>query len=108
MGWGGVNEHLIHMSLPLCVSVCVAVPVPLVCLAESLHGSEVMMGSTPSPAQGSIGPPKEEVVERGTEGPQGSTLGGVTAMGEGDRQGFGSHTTPRSGSIPFHVSQFKR
>lgn len=91
----------------MCQCVCVAVPVPLVCLAESLHGSEVM-GSTPSPAQGSIGPPKEEVVERGTEGPQGSTLGGVTAMGEGDRQGFGSHTTPRSGSIPFHVSQFKR
>lgn len=35
-------------------------------------------GTGPSPAQGSTGPPEEEVLG-GTEGPQGSALGGVTA-----------------------------
>lgn len=45
-------------------------------------GSEAGTGT--SFAQGSTGPPEEEVLG-GTEGPQGSTLGGVTATGGGGR-----------------------
>lgn len=64
-----------------------AVPVPLACLAGSVHRSEVI-GSVartdPSCAQGSTGPPEEEVLG-GTGGPQGSALGGVTATGVGRR-----------------------
>lgn len=46
-------------------------------------GSEAVTG--PSLAQGSTGPPEEEVLG-GTGGPQGSALGGVTATGEGRRR----------------------
>lgn len=56
-------------------------PVPLVCLALPLQMSELTgseAGTGPSLAQGSTGPPEEEVLG-GTEGPQGSALGGVTA-----------------------------
>lgn len=65
----------------------VSVPVPLVCLAEPLQMSEVTgseAGTGPSFAQGSTGPPEEEVLG-GTGGPQGSELGGVTATGKGRR-----------------------
>ncbi len=64
------------------------VPVPLVCLAVPLQRSEVIgseAGTGPSLAQGSTGPPEEEVLG-GTGGPQGSALGGVTATGEGRRR----------------------
>lgn len=64
------------------------VPVPLVCLAVPLQMSEVIgseAGTGPSPAQGSTGPPEEEVLG-GTGGPHGSALGGVTAKGEGRRR----------------------
>lgn len=64
------------------------VPVPLVCLAVPLQMSEVIgseAGTGPSLAQGSTGPPEEEVLG-GTGGPQGSALGGVTATGEGRRR----------------------
>lgn len=57
------------------------VPVPFVCLVEPLHGSEVrasLAGATPSPAQGSDDP-ESEVGAAGTDGAQGSLLGGVTA-----------------------------
>jgi len=65
----------------------VNVPVPFVCLAVALQmslvtGSETRTG--PSLAQGSTGPPEEDVLG-GTGGPQGSALGGVTATGEGRR-----------------------
>lgn len=68
-------------------SISVNVPVPLVCLAVPLQMSEVIesvAGTGPSLAQGSTGPPEEEVLG-GTGGPQGSALGGVTATGEGRR-----------------------
>ena len=45
-------------------------------------GSEA--GTGPSCAQGSTGPPEEEVLG-GTGGPQGSALGGVEATGGGGR-----------------------
>lgn len=67
------------------------VPVPLVCLAVPLQMSEVIgseAGTGPSLAQGSTGPPEEEVLG-GTGGPQGSALGGVTATGEGRRRSGG-------------------
>lgn len=67
------------------VVLSVNVPVPLVCLAEPLQMSEVMgseAGTGPSFAQGSTGPPEEDVLG-GNGGPQGSALGGVTATGEG-------------------------
>ena len=54
------------------------VPVPLVCLALPLQMSELTRSETgrgPSLAQGSTGPPEEEVLG-GTGGPQGSALGG--------------------------------
>lgn len=63
------------------------VPVPLVCLAVPLQISEVMgseAGAGPSRAQGSTGPPEEDVLG-GTGEPQGSALGGVTATGKGRR-----------------------
>lgn len=63
------------------------VPVPLVCLAEPLQMSEVIgseAGTGPSFAQGSTGPPEEDVLG-GTGEPQGSALGGVMAKGEGRR-----------------------
>lgn len=63
------------------------VPVPLVCLAVPLQRSEVIesvAGTAPSLAQGSTGPPEEEVLG-GTGVPQGSALGGVTATREGRR-----------------------
>lgn len=47
---------------------------------SEVTGSEA--GTGPSLAQGSTGPPEEEVLG-GTGGPQGSALGGVTATGEG-------------------------
>lgn len=46
-------------------------------------GSEA--GTDPSPAQGSTGPPEEDVLG-GTGEPQGSALGGVTATGGGGRR----------------------
>lgn len=51
---------------------------------SEVTGSEA--GTGPSLAQGSTGPPEEEVLG-GTGGPQGSALGGVTATGKG---GWGS------------------
>lgn len=51
---------------------------------SEVTGSEA--GTGPSLAQGSTGPPEEEVLG-GTGGPQGSALGGVTATGEGEMQG---------------------
>lgn len=54
---------------------------PFVCLEGPLHGSEVrasLGGATPSPAQGSDDP-ESEVGAAGTDGAQGSILGGVTA-----------------------------
>lgn len=63
------------------------VPVPLVCLAVPLQMSEVTRseaGTGSSLAQGSIGPPEDDVLG-GTGEPQGSALGGVTAKGEGRR-----------------------
>lgn len=79
------------------------VPVPLVCLALPLQMSEVIAseaGTGPSPAQGSTGPPEEEVLG-GTEGPQGSALGGVTATGEGEEetQGRGGLTQHITGTM---------
>lgn len=49
---------------------------------SEVTGSETRTG--PSLAQGSTGPPEEDVLG-GTEGPQGSALGGVTATWEGRR-----------------------
>lgn len=57
-------------------------------------GSEA--GTGPSFAQGSTGPPEEEVLG-GNGGPQGSALGGVTATGEG-RGGLTQHLTGRTDS----------
>lgn len=51
---------------------------------SEVTGSEA--GTGPSLAQGSTGPPEEDVLG-GTGGPQGSALGGVTATGEGEMQG---------------------
>lgn len=60
-------------------------------------GSEA--GTGPSLAQGSTGPPEEDVLG-GTGGPQGSALGGVTATGEGEEtQGRGGLTQHRTGTI---------
>lgn len=49
---------------------------------SEVTGSEA--GTGPSLAQGSTGPPEEEVLG-GTGGPQGSALGGVTATWEEGR-----------------------
>lgn len=77
------------------------VPVPLVCLAVPLQMSELIgseAGTGPSLAQGSTGPPEEEVLG-GTEEPQGSALGGVTAIGEGRRRrGTGGLTQHLTGT----------
>lgn len=57
-------------------------------------GSEA--GTDPSPAQGSTGPPEEDVLG-GTGEPQGSALGGVTATGGGGGGDAGEgrvNTTP--------------
>lgn len=62
---------------------------PLVCLAVPLQRSEVTgseAGTGPSLAQGSTGPPEDEVLG-GTGGPQGSALRGVTATQEGQMEG---------------------
>lgn len=80
------------------MALSVRIPVPLVCLAEPLQRSELIgseAGTGPSLAQGSTGPPEEEVLG-GTGGPQGSALGGVTATGDGRRRrGEGRvNTTP--------------
>lgn len=76
-------------SVPEClwmnVGLVVNVPVPLVCLAVPLQMSEVIGSEAgPSLAQGSTGPPEEDVLG-GTGEPQGSALGGVTATGKGRR-----------------------
>ena len=85
-----------NVPAPWCLKVHVAlsvnVPVPLVCLAVPLQMSEVIgseAGAGPSLAQGSTGPPEEEVLG-GTGGPQGSALGGVTATGQGRRRRGGA------------------
>lgn len=82
----------VPVPTPQCLRVGVAlsvdVPVPFVCRAVPLQMSEVIRseaGRAPSPAQGSTGPPEEDVLG-GTGGPQGSALGGVTATGEGRRR----------------------
>lgn len=64
---------------------------PLVCVAVPLQMSEVTgseAGPGPSLAQGSTGPPEEEVLG-GSGGPQGSALGGVTATGGRGKRGGG-------------------
>ena len=68
----------------MCVCA-VCVPVPLVCLVGKLQGSEVresMTGASPSAAQGSPDPEATGIWAGANEVPQGSALGGVTAMGE--------------------------
>lgn len=68
---------------------------PLVCLVVPLQMSEVIgseAGTGPSLAQGSSGPPEEEVLG-GTGEPQGSALGGVTATGEEGDVGEGRVNT---------------
>lgn len=86
------NPHKKCAPVPQCLRVRVVlsvnVPVPLVCLAVPLQMSEEIgseAGTGPSLAQGSTGPPEEEVLG-GTGGPQGSALGGVTATGERRRR----------------------
>lgn len=73
--------------MPVRATFSVNVPVPLVCRAMPLQRSELIgseAGTGPSFAQGSTGPPEEEVLG-GNVGPQGSALGGVTATREGRR-----------------------
>lgn len=71
-------------------SLSVNVPVPLVCLSVPLQRSRSETG--PSLAQGSTGPPEEDVLG-GIGEPQGSALGVVTATGGGGNAGEGRVTT---------------
>lgn len=88
----------------------VNVPVPLVCLAEPLQMSEVMgseAGTGPSFAQGSTGPPEEDVLG-GTGEPQGSALGGVMAKGGGkEMQGREGLTQHHTGNDPQNGGRWK-
>lgn len=66
---------------------------PLVCLSVPLQRSELTRSETgPSLAQGSTGPPEEDVLG-GIGEPQGSALGVVTATGGGGNAGEGRVTT---------------